>query len=195
MRKCHDLRVSRNLEGAHHVRYRLDTMQSDCNALLNRLAEVVDRHVGDCDTVDPEIVALRAHALRCAPCERLVARHEHIAALLSAPLPVPSFDVPVPRGASTMSVAVDPSATPGRRAVLLRRAVAAAALICVAVLAAEFLPRGSPSPRSTQPAQGEPVRITSIVSVRPSPGVPDEALLRLAAGAEAVASLRPALAQ
>lgn len=150
-------------------------MHAPCDILPTRLAEIVDAGL-----TDPALIALRAHADGCSACSLVVARHRRIAALFSAPVTVPEHAIAAPRMPAVRRIAPQ------------RLAAAAVFLAAVAALVA-FELRPSPPPAPRRP--GEPVQIVRIFSVRASPGIPDEELLLLSSGAQAVASLRPALAE
>jgi len=170
-----------------------------CHRTDERIAEVLDDSL-----VDAELTMLREHLGACDPCNRLVAGHRRLERhLVDALTATPRFEVPVP-------------ALPGRtpvfslRAFVLRNRAAAMLLAAVLLVAGGGLAATGPARRLTPPGPagtpvvdtcaatapgvvigGEPVVIHRVVDGRIRPGAPDEFLVALTTGWEAVAARRP----
>jgi len=149
-----------------------------CHLVEQRSAELADPRLDG--ALDAELTALRAHARECGACEAALAFHRELAEALSQPLSVPDAEVPVP---SLAEVPVLPIA---RWTSVLRPAAAAAAIFALAAV----LVQGAFLSGSTN---SYPVRVQVVEADSSAPAVPDQGLLALTAGWEAVASLRPAL--
>lgn len=182
---------------------------SPCEQTIDRLAEILD-----VDLVSQDLLTLRRHVAECAPCEALVAEQRRLVAELRTLVPVPTGAFPSELRAPSLEPARAGS-TDGSRAARslphdgglrfrgsrwLQLAAAALFLVSITVAAVVWTDASPRLPAASQAAgsgrsTGVPVVIESISSERVGMGVPDEELLHLTSGWDAVASLRPALDQ
>jgi len=172
-----------------------------CELIATRPAEVLDEGL-----VADGLPQLRLHAAECAPCSKLLAEHRAILTALASLAIVPADALPTSLSAPSLDfrrplepvVASGPVlSSPSSWRPL---AAAAALLLAITALAGAWSTiRHNETARTVSSEQavlvGFPVVVESIESARIGVGVPDEELLSLTSGWDAVASLRPALAQ
>ena len=150
---------------------------STCQRLRARIAEVLDRSLEE-----PELASLRTHGERCEPCAGVLRSHGALVDALSSLPKEPGLDIPVP-------------ALPAGRVIPLRTKVAAAA-VAAALLSAVAVGMVQSSLSTADllcEMAGTPIRVDRVVDAAESPDAPDEELLALTVGWEAVASRRPAV--
>jgi len=150
----------------------------DCGAVEERLRE----HVAG-ELTAAERAEVEAHLAACAACAAAAARERKLAALLDGLAPAPAVDVPLPALPDLAEVGR------GRPAGRIVRIASWAAVAAAVLLVATRL-GGPNSDSSDDTADGSRIRrYVDDRDVRPDW---DERTLALAAGVEAVATLRPA---
>ena len=157
-------------------------MTPDCTELREHVVELVE---GDLDRATD--VRLRAHAARCGACARLIAVEEDVVAALRSWPPPPAMEIPVPElpRAPALSLASVRLAALG--------AVAAAALLLGTFvwLAGPGRPYADLSGRESA-GTARTVHIREVIPSAEETPLPDDDLLALTAGVEAVVMRRPA---
>jgi anti-sigma factor RsiW len=159
---------------------------TDCRLLNEHLVELVE---GGLDAAQAR--SLRAHAATCPACARQLELEERLVQALRDVPAAPAIEVPVP----------DPEPAPIRRLHPVRLAMggaaaAAAAILVVAALLGGFerVPPVAPSGDDVADTQ-RPVEILTVVESSDDAPLPDDGLLALTAGVEAVVMRRPAQAR
>jgi anti-sigma factor RsiW len=155
---------------------------TDCLELRDRIAELVE---GDLDGAEAE--RLSAHAASCESCRHEIRLQEEVVAALRAWPPAPDVDVPLP----DLGDARLHTAFPWRVAGLA--ATAAAALLVAAAAWLGGFERASPEIRpGTTAGPSDLVEIRMVIDSGADAPLPDDGLLALTAGVEAVVMRRPA---
>ena len=160
-------------------------MNTDCLELRDRIVELVE---GDLDRA--LVDRLHVHAARCRDCGRELALETRVVAALRTWPGAPEIEIGVPHPGGR-----PPSRLAPWRLAGVAAATAAALLLALTAwlgLPASVEPGAGSGDAVVAPGSLHPVRIVSVVESDADAPLPDDGLLALTAGVEAVVMRRPA---